>query len=689
MKKISLILAIIILPIIVKAQPTIDGSFDGVGVWGSAISTSDATAGWAGVNIGNLHITSDDTYYYFAIGISGVADWQSWGVVINTISSGGSNEAWGYPITYGHSDLPNHVIKGHFGQGGSSYAEHRTNDGASFSTNIGALAATEFNADEANSFIEIRITRENLGFPIALQAQAYITGNNGSEHATFDAVPNDENADSWNDATTLDTYSSFYYVETAIITGSEGWRILSSPVSGATYANLLDPFWTQGIATGADATNGTANVMTYNGSSLTPVTDLTSTLSAGQGFIAYIYSDDNFDGSAEGFPKTISITGTENSGPVTPTLTSGASAWSLVGNPYASTIDWESITKSDVSGTVYVYDHGYTSGGSPDETNATGGAFRAWNGSAGGLTNGLIAPFQGFWVQNAASGTPNLEIPTSAKTTGGTLYKEAPKSVIQFAAKMGLLESSAYFSFNENATEGLDNWDAYKLTPYDLKNYLSLATSAEGSLLDINNLPNSLTERVEIPLYVQAFEATSTNWKSMGGEVTLSWPKIENLPSGWGVELVDYQTNNRIDLTTQASYTFELSASTQKVAYDHSLLPKSLSATTDARFGVVVGPITTSVRELNEIPNAVVLHQNYPNPFNPTTQISFELPQAMQVKLTVFDMLGREVATLLNNAASAGLTTVNWNAARASSGIYYYRLQAGNTVVTKKMTLIK
>jgi hypothetical protein len=91
-----------------------------------------------------------------------------------------------------------------------------------------------------------------------------------------------------------------------------------------------------------------------------------------------------------------------------------------------------------------------------------------------------------------------------------------------------------------------------------------------------------------------------------------------------------------------------------------------------------------------ETPSAITLEQNYPNPFNPTTNISFSLPSTQRVTLKVYDMLGREVATLLNNeTVSSGTRTVSFNASRLASGIYIYRLVGGNSVITKKMTLIK
>lgn len=83
------------------------------------------------------------------------------------------------------------------------------------------------------------------------------------------------------------------------------------------------------------------------------------------------------------------------------------------------------------------------------------------------------------------------------------------------------------------------------------------------------------------------------------------------------------------------------------------------------------------------------LEQNYPNPFNPTTNISYVLPKAENVSLKVYDVLGREVATLVNEVKAAGAYTVPFNASNLSSGVYFYKLQAGSFVQTKKMMLVK
>jgi hypothetical protein len=97
----------------------------------------------------------------------------------------------------------------------------------------------------------------------------------------------------------------------------------------------------------------------------------------------------------------------------------------------------------------------------------------------------------------------------------------------------------------------------------------------------------------------------------------------------------------------------------------------------------------TSVRTKVNSPMEFSLEQNYPNPFNPTTVISYQLPVISNVKLSVYDVLGKEVTTLVNEQKPAGNYTVQWNAAGLPSGIYFYKLQAGTYTATKKLVVIK
>jgi len=89
------------------------------------------------------------------------------------------------------------------------------------------------------------------------------------------------------------------------------------------------------------------------------------------------------------------------------------------------------------------------------------------------------------------------------------------------------------------------------------------------------------------------------------------------------------------------------------------------------------------------LPTEFSLSQNYPNPFNPTTQIRFTIPSAQRVTLTVYDVLGREAASLVDEVMNPGVYTITWNASSAASGVYFYRIVAGSYVQTKRMTLVR
>jgi len=104
---------------------------------------------------------------------------------------------------------------------------------------------------------------------------------------------------------------------------------------------------------------------------------------------------------------------------------------------------------------------------------------------------------------------------------------------------------------------------------------------------------------------------------------------------------------------------------------------------------ILTGVTTTGVEAVeNQIPTTFSVSQNYPNPFNPTTMIQYQLPKASIVSLKVFNTLGEEISVLVNEYREAGAYQAQWNA-NAPSGVYYYRLQAGGYVETKKMMLLR
>jgi hypothetical protein len=100
-------------------------------------------------------------------------------------------------------------------------------------------------------------------------------------------------------------------------------------------------------------------------------------------------------------------------------------------------------------------------------------------------------------------------------------------------------------------------------------------------------------------------------------------------------------------------------------------------------------PVGGITERQQEVPQDFMLLQNYPNPFNPSTTIKYELPRASQVTLSVYDILGREVSVLVNERKDAGVYEVKFDGANYASGVYFYRLQAGDFVQSKRLLLLK
>jgi hypothetical protein len=196
-----------------------------------------------------------------------------------------------------------------------------------------------------------------------------------------------------------------------------------------------------------------------------------------------------------------------------------------------------------------------------------------------------------------------------------------------------------------------------------------------------------------LPVELLSFTATSTAqgiklaWETASehesrGFTLLRRPQGE---SAW-TEVASYQTDNALrslNALNGASYSF-----TDKTllevgkSYDYQLRETGFD-------GQVATLETVTLTVRFNVAREYELAQNYPNPFNPTTTIRYQIPTAETVSLKVYDVLGKEVATLVSGRQEAGNYAVPFNASGLSSGMYFYRLQAGSFVETRKMMLVK
>jgi hypothetical protein len=130
---------------------------------------------------------------------------------------------------------------------------------------------------------------------------------------------------------------------------------------------------------------------------------------------------------------------------------------------------------------------------------------------------------------------------------------------------------------------------------------------------------------------------------------------------------------------------------------DQSLTASLMIGTTEVPMGgngsVTVSDskamISLKLGGYSTLPKVFALSQNYPNPFNPSTTIKFDLPKDSRVSLKLFNIIGQEVITLVNEEQKAGYKSVEWNASNVASGVYFYRIHAGDFVESKKLILLK
>lgn len=497
------------------------------------------------------------------------------------------------------------------------------------------------------------------------------------------------------------------------ISGTQGWRMLSPPLD-TTYADFFDKTVTQGYPNSSLGNNPAdslqPNVLWYDESDAEsdsldadgnplPATDndrwrapsdANDLMTPGRGLFVYFFGDIATDARYNtALPLTLDIAGGENNGngtsftfPVTYTADADT-GWNLVGNPFAASIDWDdgNWTKTNMDNVLYVWD-------------PSSGDYLEWNGVSGSLGSGIIRPFQAFWVKANGNGPPTLSVSLETKTTGGTFAGKANRNpaAIGFKLEAGTLSKYMHITLSPDGSNGRDIRDAYRLLPFETNTYLELySTLRDGTELAINNLARAFGTEISVPIYVGGFE----DGVPVNGSYTLSWPEFGDVPDAWTLILKDKNNGKEINLREESSYTFNVSQSAQKQPVNNTISnfilintpnkSKTAASENSARFKLRIDPGD----DAEGLPDKFELYNNYPNPFNPTTTIRFAIPLEGPVELSVYDILGRKVATLVDENYRAGFHNIQWDAGNLSSGTYIYRLKTTEGSYSKKLTLIK
>lgn len=476
-----------------------------------------------------------------------------------------------------------------------------------------------------------------------------------------------------------------------LIDGQAGYRLLSAPLQ-TTFDNFLSEIITQGFP-GASLTDTNPlqpNVLWYDESiegtdnqRWRSPDNITDSVIPGRGYHVYMFGDVPGDNRYNNpFPYTIIVNGLENEGTgqevdleVTYTP-DGDQGWNLVGNPYGAAIDWDhpSWTKSNIDPTIYVWD---------PNTNQ----YQTWNGTIGDIDNGIIAPFQGFWVK-ANDDNPELVLSENAKTFGGEFIGKAEETTPAISIEAFYsdnLRSKTHLMFSESGNFSLDKKDAYKLSPPPgISSYLEIFTRTNnGEKLAINNLPRRFGAPIKIPIELNVFKGGYP----IDENVELIFRNLSNIPESWKIELINDQTGERFTIGEGDEITVPMyhlrGKSNQKHESGYEVVSRGKNSQT--YFTLIIHPNSES----DDTPGEFRLHQNYPNPFNATTNFQFDLPIQSEVRLEIFDISGRRVATIVNNTLNAGSHQFRWDASALASGVYIARLTAQGEIFTKKFTLIK
>jgi photosystem II stability/assembly factor-like uncharacterized protein len=220
--------------------------------------------------------------------------------------------------------------------------------------------------------------------------------------------------------------------------------------------------------------------------------------------------------------------------------------------------------------------------------------------------------------------------------------------------------------------------------------WVTQSTPGQANILSVNFAEN-----------VIGFAGGSTGllFTSNGGTI---WSDLPGIPGTGSINGLSYTDNigelfitrgSSIYQTTTAGINW-ITATTQTGTYNYMQ-----GARTQSNFniwairnngGISKYTFPIGVKPINsEVPNNYLLYQNYPNPFNPSTNIKFDIAKSTNVKIVVFDALGREVTTLVNEQLKPGTYEIDWDASQFSSGIYYYKLVTESFIETKKMILLK
>jgi len=355
---------------------------------------------------------------------------------------------------------------------------------------------------------------------------------------------------------------------------------------------------------------------------------------------------------------TIDVVGTPIVSNTTMNLSLG---WDLISNPLVLdvTVDSLTFTRSSVTKThaeavssgwvnsIYGYDgSGYT----------VTSSFEPWNGYWIGVLEDSVT--MTFPIHKHTSGSRNQ----SREEDGWRIALEASSDNSQ--------DQTTILGASANATDDFD-YDFDEVKPPTSPNPDQVVLNIYHPEWD-HPLGDNFAKDIRLDILQDNFKEWLLNIESSAPEVELSWTLSNDIPAEF-----------EVGIDVDADGYFEDMRTLEEV-----------SMAGNSEFVIRVGSSILGNGHEILIPKEFALRQNYPNPFNPVTTIHYELPQRSDSQITIFDLLGRKVITLVSETQDAGYKSIQWDATNAngqsvSGGMYFYQIKAGDYVQTRKMILLK
>jgi len=206
--------------------------------------------------------------------------------------------------------------------------------------------------------------------------------------------------------------------------------------------------------------------------------------------------------------------------------------------------------------------------------------------------------------------------------------------------------------------------------------------------LAINNLPYDFNADIAVDLDVMMLAGSEEGFETTAEEITMNWD-FSQLPPGISMILMDNITHELINMNETDSYTLALEP---KGGFVHDI--NSVSAypsVGESRFTIFMSSVTAGGSEEAVLaPETFSLHPAYPNPFNPSTTIHYSLDKTSHVQLKVYNIMGREVATLVDKMIAAGEHRLKWSpSGNIAAGVYMVQINNGQKVFNQRITFLK